>query len=110
MSAQKYEFVVIIPDQADANTRRIGVRQAHLENVRKLFAEGILSSGGAYLDGPIVEGETPSFRGSVVTIIAESKEQVIEIMKSDPYTTAEVWDWEKAQIFNFACAVRQAKP
>ncbi|KAK7205796.1 YCII-related domain protein [Myxozyma melibiosi] len=133
MSAQLYEYVVIIPDKDDAEcvrcllsqsrpalrsiptnlclqvNRRVAVRQEHLVGVKKLFADGVMTSGGAYLDGPITTESTPSFKGSVVTMLAESKEQVKEIMMKDVYSSNDVWDWEKAQIFNFACAVRKAK-
>ncbi|KAK9325967.1 hypothetical protein V1517DRAFT_313164 [Lipomyces orientalis] len=107
---QKYEYVAIIPDKADALERRVAVRANHLENVKKMFADGVMVSGGVYIDGPVIEGTTPSFKGSVVNIIAESVEQVKEILSNDPYTLNDVWDWEKAQVFNFVCAVRKAKP
>ncbi|KAK9380540.1 uncharacterized protein V2V93DRAFT_370968 [Kockiozyma suomiensis] len=110
MSAPLSEFVVIIPDKDDAEcvSRRVAVRQEHLVGVKKLFADGTMTSGGAYLDGPLT-AEKPPFKGSVVTILAESKEKVKEIMMKDVYSTNNVWDWDKAQIFNFACAVRRAK-
>ncbi|KAK9238180.1 hypothetical protein V1525DRAFT_358921 [Lipomyces kononenkoae] len=107
--SQKHEYVAIIPDKFDALERRVDVRAAHLENVRRMFDAGIMVSGGVYMDGPIIEGSTPSFKGSVVNIVAESPEQVKEILAQDPYTLNDVWDWEKAQIFNFVCAVRKAK-
>lgn len=44
------------------------------------------------------EGETPSFKGSAVMYLAESKEEVIELMKKDIYTVSGVWDVENAQI------------
>ncbi|KAJ8099367.1 hypothetical protein POJ06DRAFT_256787 [Lipomyces tetrasporus] len=108
--SEKYEYVAIIPDKADALERRVAVRAKHLENVKKMFADGTMVSGGVYMDGPVIEGTTPSFKGSVVNIIAESVEQVKEILSIDPYTVNDVWDWEKAQIFNFVCAVRKGKP
>ncbi|KAK9364190.1 hypothetical protein V1504DRAFT_443870 [Lipomyces starkeyi] len=107
---QKYEYVAIIPDKLDALERRVAVRATHLENVKRMFDAGIMVSGGVYLDGPVIESSTPSFKGSVVNIIAESTEQVKEILSQDPYTLNDVWDWEKAQIFNFICAVRKGKP
>ncbi|KAK9369621.1 hypothetical protein V1509DRAFT_562656 [Lipomyces kononenkoae] len=108
--SQKHEYVAILPDKLDSLERRLAVRVDHLQNVKKMFAAGIMVSGGAYLDGPLIEGSTASFKGSVVNIMAESPEQVKEILSQDPYTLNDVWDWEKAQIFNFVCAVRKAKP
>ncbi|KAK9447036.1 uncharacterized protein V1518DRAFT_422058 [Limtongia smithiae] len=105
----KREFVAIIPDKPDSVDRRIAVRQAHLEGVKSLFADGVMVSGGVYLNEPITDGVKPAFAGSVVNILAESKEEVKEILSTDPYTTNDVWDWEKAQIFDFICAVRKGK-
>lgn len=38
---------------------------------------------------------------------AESKEQVLEQLKSDIYNTSEVWDWDKIQIYAFKSAFRR---
>lgn len=35
------------------------------------------------------------FWGSTLVMKAESKEKVIETLKADPYTKADVWDWDK---------------
>lgn len=35
------------------------------------------------------------FLGSTLVMKAESKEQAIEALKKDPYSKADVWDWEK---------------
>ncbi|KAK9456463.1 hypothetical protein V1511DRAFT_497636 [Dipodascopsis uninucleata] len=107
--AAKREFVCILPDKSDALQRRLSVRDSHLANVKKLFADGIMSSGGAYLEGPAIANETPSFLGSVVTLVGDSKEEIIEVLKADPYYTNEVWDWEKVQIYDYLVAVRRAK-
>ncbi|KAK9479920.1 hypothetical protein V1514DRAFT_326870 [Lipomyces japonicus] len=111
MAGQLFEFVAIIPDKTDdgAVDRRLAVREAHLANVKKLFAEKVITSGGAFLDDPIVQGVRPTFKGSIVSFSAESKEAVEAILKQDPYAENDVWDFSKVQIYNFAVAVRQAK-
>ena len=38
------------------------------------------------------------FWGSTLVMKAESKEKVIETLKADPYTKADVWDWDKVSI------------
>lgn len=44
------------------------------------------------------EGETPSFKGSMIVYTAANAEEVKEIIKRDIYATSGVWDVEKAQI------------
>jgi hypothetical protein len=44
------------------------------------------------------EGETPSFKGSMMMAVAENQEQVLELLKKDIYTVSGVWDLENAQI------------
>ncbi|KAK9364685.1 hypothetical protein V1509DRAFT_635526 [Lipomyces kononenkoae] len=108
--SQRHEYLAILPDKLGALERRRAFRTNHLENVAKMVDAGIMVSGGAYLDGPLIEGSAPSFKGSVVNIMAESAEEVKEILSQDPFTLNDVWDWEKAQILDFVCAVRKAKP
>ena len=45
-----------------------------------------------------VEGKTPSFKGSMLMIVAEDADKAMEIIKGDIYTQSGVWDLEKAQI------------
>lgn len=35
------------------------------------------------------------FKGSIMTLLTETKEEAIAILKKDPYTVNNVWDWEK---------------
>lgn len=50
---------------------------------------------GATLDEPFQEGQPPKINGSCMIARASSKEEVIEELKKDVYTTANIWDWEK---------------
>lgn len=44
------------------------------------------------------EGETPSFKGSMMLAQAESEAEVRKILENDIYTRSGVWDMENAQI------------
>lgn len=44
------------------------------------------------------EGETPSFKGSMVTAVAESAEEVREVLSRDIYAQSGVWDLERMEI------------
>lgn len=37
------------------------------------------------------------FYGSTLVMAAESKTQVLDMLKNDPYSKADVWDWEKVR-------------
>ena len=52
------------------------------------------------------EGETPPIIGSAMLAYAETKEEVIQSLKSDIYSESEVWDWDKVQIWPFRSAIR----
>jgi hypothetical protein len=59
---------------------------------------GLLTPLGAMLNAHPAEGETPSFKGSMMMAVAENEEQVLDLLKKDIYTTSGVWDLENAQI------------
>ncbi|KAI5813462.1 hypothetical protein BZA77DRAFT_346363 [Pyronema omphalodes] len=107
----KIEWLCILPDQEGARERRLATRPRHFEGIGALVNSGFLTMGGALLNEPPKDGNPQNFdfSGSVVVATGETKEEVIEKLKQDPYTTENVWDWEKAQIIPFLCAVRQAK-
>ncbi|KAF2461588.1 hypothetical protein BDY21DRAFT_278283 [Lineolata rhizophorae] len=104
---QKTEWLVILPDQADALPRRMEVRPTHLENVAKDVGSGFWLFGGAWFEDVPKEGEPPKIKGSAMLAWAESKEAVMTKLKNDVYTKNEVWDWDKVQIFPFKSAVRK---
>lgn len=53
------------------------------------------------------EGEDPlPIVGSTLLVYAETKEEVLEIIKKDIYNTSGVWDLSKMQIWPFKSAVR----
>lgn len=44
------------------------------------------------------EGETPSFKGSMILVVAENEAEVRALLEKDVYAAGGVWDMEKAQI------------
>lgn len=55
--------------------------------------------GGAVLDSVPV-GDDPTkweFGGSTLIAVAESKDEILDILRRDVYTTSGVWDVEKVR-------------
>lgn len=44
------------------------------------------------------DGETPSFKGSMMLVVAESEAEVRAALEKDVYVSSGVWDMENAQI------------
>ncbi|RPA79890.1 hypothetical protein BJ508DRAFT_415697 [Ascobolus immersus RN42] len=106
----KHEWLCILPDQADAQPRRLEVRSQHLEGIKKAEAEGFFTFGGAFFADKFQEGVTPNFKGSVMIALGDNKEEVVAKLKEDVYTKNNVWDWEKVEIYPFRTAVRVPLP
>lgn len=92
-------FVVIAKDGTDpeAPTRRLAVREKHLEDVKPSVASGFVQIGGALLNN---EG---TMIGSMMLLEAESEEAVWEFLKNDIYSTAHVW--QSYEVYPFRRAV-----
>ncbi|KAJ5179761.1 hypothetical protein N7492_002971 [Penicillium capsulatum] len=104
----KKEFLCILPDKPGAQAKRLEVRPNHLEGIKPLVAAGSIVAGGAMLESHPVEGETPSFKGSMMLAVAESETAVRELLAKDIYSVTGVWDLENAQIIAFKSAVRES--
>lgn len=108
MSSSQKEWLVQIPDKPNALQKRLAARSDHLKNVTPKVDAGQVSFGGATLSKHPAEGETPDMTGSVMLVKAETKEEVIELLKSDVYTKQGAWDVDNATITAFRTAIRTA--
>jgi len=81
------EFLLIAYDGTDdtALNRRMEAREQHLAYARKLYQEGTLIKGGAFINK---EGQ---MIGSTIMYQAESVEALQKIVDKDPYMTNGVW-------------------
>ncbi|TKA66303.1 hypothetical protein B0A49_06944 [Cryomyces minteri] len=103
----KHEWICILPDHEGALERRMEVRPDHLKALAPNVDSGLILFGGGYMESVPAEGEGPKIKGSVMLAYAESKEEVVQMLKNDIYSKKDVWDWEKVQIYPFKSAVRK---
>jgi len=82
------QFVVTAMDYTDedALNRRMENREAHLDGVRQLIAEGRFLSGGAILD------EQEKMIGSTLHLEFPDRENLEAHLQNDPYISGKVWE------------------
>ncbi|KAI3326788.1 hypothetical protein HD806DRAFT_488206 [Xylariaceae sp. AK1471] len=105
-STAKQEWLVIAPDEDGAIDRRLKARPKHLEEIKPDVDSGFLVFGGPFSASPPKADAPPSMIGSVIVMVAGSKQEVVDRLKKDLYTAERVWDWEKIQIFPFKSTIR----
>ncbi len=81
------QFLIIAKDGTDegALERRMKVREAHLEGVRKMRTQGEFIAGGAILD------DDGKMVGSSMIVEFSSREAMDAWLRNDPYVTGGVW-------------------
>ncbi|KAL4921204.1 hypothetical protein BDW62DRAFT_141217 [Aspergillus aurantiobrunneus] len=119
------EFLCILPDKPGAQAKRLEVRSyalvpsfsfsfallylQHLEGVKPLVDAGKVVVGGAMFNNAHpAEGETPSFKGSMLIYTVETEEDAWELIRNDIYVKSGVWNLDAAQVIPFKSAVRVA--
>ncbi|KAI8066785.1 hypothetical protein BC940DRAFT_301543 [Gongronella butleri] len=93
MPTRRQLFLVVAQDHpGEAGlSRRLAVRQEHLENATSSFHHGELKMGGALLDSH----ETGKMIGSVLMVEADTLEDAKHVVENDVYVRGNVWkSWE----------------
>ena len=82
------QFLVTALDHTDpeAIDRRMQYREAHLDGVRQLIADGHFLSGGAILD------EDGKMIGSTLHLEFPDRQSLETHLQADPYISGNVWD------------------
>ncbi|ABN64681.2 hypothetical protein PICST_42277 [Scheffersomyces stipitis CBS 6054] len=97
------EYNVVVFDKP--NVDRLKVRSQHLAGIVSAVNSGVLTLGGAiYHD----EAKT-KFAGSTLQVAANSKQEVIDFLKTDVYYKEGIWDLDNAIIHPVGLAVRLPK-
>ncbi|KAL7959467.1 hypothetical protein V8C34DRAFT_279710 [Trichoderma compactum] len=107
----EYEFVLVIPDKPgpEVRAKRLQVRPQHFSDMAPTLKDGWLKMGGGILHEVPEDDNDPNtfdFAGSIMVLVAKSKEDAINKVKDDIYVRAGVWDLEKAQVYPFKKAFR----
>ena len=81
------EYLIVAYDGKDpeAKDRRFAARQAHLDGVEAMIKAGLFIDGGAILD------ESGEMIGSTLYVEFESRQELDQWLKQDPYVTGGVW-------------------
>ncbi|KAK6524274.1 hypothetical protein TWF694_005928 [Orbilia ellipsospora] len=110
------QYFIIVPDHPSAP--RLEVRPKHFEKiVREESASPLISNtlmGGAYLTSQpqTLDATTWGFEGSALVLelpAGSGEEGAKEWLRTDPYSTGGVWDWEKARIVKFKAGASNVK-
>ncbi|TLS31116.1 hypothetical protein PpBr36_03028 [Pyricularia pennisetigena] len=105
---RKFEWLVVIPDLPGVLDQRLAVRPKHFEGMKPFVESGQWKMGGALLDEVPKDDDPASLKmsGSTLVAVASSREEIMEVLKADPYAKEGVWDLEKVQMWPFKCAFR----
>lgn len=92
------QFLILADDykDPDALSRRLSVRENHLQRMREERAKGNFIVGGAKLD------EQGNMHGSMLVVQLENEDAVKKWIDEDPYVTGKVW--ENIEILPFRIA------
>ncbi|CCC70825.1 hypothetical protein NCAS_0F03410 [Naumovozyma castellii] len=101
------EWCVIVYDKPGSD--RSAFRPQHLAAIPALVEQGKLVCAGAIYNEPKSEGEAPTFAGSHLQIIADTKEEALAIVMNDIFAKEGIWDTDNIIIYRFGCAVREPK-
>jgi uncharacterized protein len=85
-------FLITAPDYADALPRRMETRQAHLDALAGLKAEGKVLYAAALLN------DNGDMAGSVLVMDMPDRAAIDTWLLSEPYILKNVWDRERLSI------------
>ena len=92
------QFLILTDDykDPDALSRRLSVRETHLQRMREERVKGNFIIGGAKLN------DQGNMHGSMLVVQLENEDEVKKWVEEDPYVTGKVW--EKIEILPFRIA------
>jgi uncharacterized protein YciI len=82
---QQYLIIARDGTDAEASERRMKVRTAHFDTARQLKANNNFIIGGAILD------DDGKMTGSMMVVQFETKDELVQWMRYEPYINGNVW-------------------
>ena len=101
------EWCVIVYDKPGSDRSKF--RPQHLAGVSNLVEQGKLVCAGAIYHEPTTEGGERTFAGSHLQIVADTKQEAIDIVLNDVFAKGGIWDIDNIICYRFGCAVRKEK-
>lgn len=95
------EWCVVVMDKSDADRAKHGPK--HIVGIKHLIDSGIVLSGGQIND----ESSPPKAVGSHIQIRADTKQDVIDLLRKDPFSQNGVWNVDEAIIYRLDCVYRE---
>ncbi|KAK1756837.1 hypothetical protein QBC47DRAFT_377782 [Echria macrotheca] len=93
-TGRKYEWLVVVPDFPGTLAKRLEVRPTHFAGLKPRLDSGQFQMGGSILDEVPQDDEPTSLKmnGSSLVVVAESKAEILDILRDDIYAKSGVWD------------------
>ncbi|GJC98696.1 hypothetical protein ColKHC_07522 [Colletotrichum higginsianum] len=87
------------------------IDSTHLKGVQPFRDSGVWKMGGPILHELPANEEPSSLKvlGSTIVCVAESKEEIMEMLKRDVYVDRGVWDLERVQMWPGTIALLSAE-
>lgn len=101
------EWVAIIFDKPGSD--RSTCRPEHLAGIPPLVEQGKLVCAGAIYNEPKEPDGERTFAGSHLQIVADTKEEALELIHNDVFAKNGIWDLDNIVLYQFGCAVRKPK-
>lgn len=95
-----------LADDSPFSPRGAKSQSQHFAGLKPAMDSGLYQMGGAVLN-EVPQGDDPSkfsFAGSTIVIVAESRDEIKEILKKDVYATSGVWDVENVGFYSLLCS------
>ncbi|PVH98319.1 hypothetical protein DM02DRAFT_729965 [Periconia macrospinosa] len=109
--AQRYEYLFIAYDYPGVMEAKLNLVEAHEDTIKQDKANG--SSVEWLAGGPFFKEHgtmPPEIIGSWGILYAPTKQDAVERLKNDPFTTEKIWDWDKLTIVDSVSGMRLPLP
>ncbi|CAL9735841.1 hypothetical protein MOSE0_I05688 [Monosporozyma servazzii] len=98
------EWVAIVHDKKGSD--RSAFNAEHFAGIPPLIQQGKVVCGGAMYNEPTTPGGERTVAGSHLQIVADTKEEALQLIHNDIFAKKGIWDLDSILLYQFDCAVR----